>query len=325
MISMAADPYQTLGVDRKASQEEISKAYRTLARKYHPDLHPDDESAKKKFKEVQSAFDILNDEKKRKMYDRYGAGFESMGGGGGPRGPQGWPGGGAAGGQYDFDLNDLFGGGGAAAGGPNMGGGFADLFKHFSRGNQGTAQAPPQRGQDLEYELTVPFATAIKGGEASVSLRRASGKHETISVKIPAGIEDGKKIRLRGQGEQHPMGGEAGDLLIKVKVAPHPSFTRTGKRLDVEVPVTLAEAIEGAKIDVPTPHGTVTVSIPPGTSSGKKLRLRGQGVKPASGEAGDLYAEVQIVLPDNLSDEQRAELAALAKHDTRNPRVDLRW
>ncbi len=316
---MATDPYQTLGVDRKASKEQISKAYRELARKYHPDLNPDDESAKMKFQEVQSAFDVLGDEKKRKMYDRYGAGFESMGRGGGGPGPQGWPGGGA---NVEFDINDLFGGG--AGGGP---GGFADLFKHFSRG--GGTQAPPrgatQRGADLEYELTVPFATAVRGGEASVSLRRGNGKNETISVKVPAGIDDGKKIRLRGQGEESPVGGPAGDILITVRVAPHPNFTRTGKRLDITVPVTLAEAVEGAKIEVPTPHGTITVSIPPNTSSGKKLRLRGQGVKPASGDPGDMYAEIQIVLPDGLTDEQRQQLIELAKHDTRNPRQQLRW
>ena len=209
---------------------------------------------------------------------------------------------------------------------PRGGGGFADLFKHFSRGGApGATRGQPQRGADLEYELTVPFATAIKGGEASVSLRRASGKNETISVKVPAGIEDGKKIRLRGQGEESPLGGTAGDILITVRVAPHPHFTRTGKRLDVTVPVTLAEAVEGAKIEVPTPHGTVSVTIPPGTSSGKKLRLRGQGVKPASGEPGDLYAEIQIVLPDSLSDAQRQQLVELAKTDTRNPRAELRW
>lgn len=325
---MPTDPYKTLGVDRKASHEEISKAYRQLARKYHPDLNPDDESAKKKFQEVQSAFDVLGDEKKRKMFDRYGAGFESMGagpGGAGPR-PHGWPGGGAGGSHVEFDLNDLFGAGGAAGGA--AGGGFADLFKHFGGGGGGRGtQAPPrqQRGDDLTYELTVPFNTAVKGGEASVSLRRGSGKNETISVKIPAGIDDGKKIRLKGQGEESHFGGPPGDILITVRVASHPYFTRDGKRLDVMVPITLAEAIEGAKIDVPTPHGTVAVTIPPGTSSGKKLRLRGQGVKPANGDPGDLYAEMQIVLPDNLTDEQKSELVSLAKHDTRNPRSDLRW
>ena len=323
---MPTDPYQTLGVDRKASHEEISKAYRQLARKYHPDLNPDDETAKKKFQEVQAAFDVLGDEKKRKMFDRYGAGFESMGGGPGGAGPrpQGWPSGGAGGSHVEFDINDLFGAG--AQGGAGAGG-FADLFKHFGGGRGGT-QAPPrqqQRGADLEYELTVPFNTAVKGGEASVSLRRGNGKNETISVKVPVGIDDGKKIRLKGQGEESHYGGPSGDILITVRVASHPYFTRNGKRLDVMVPITLAEAIEGAKIDVPTPHGTVAVTIPPGTSGGKKLRLRGQGVKPANGDPGDLYAEVQIVLPDNLTDEQKSQLVSVAKNDTRNPRSDLRW
>lgn len=323
---MAADPYQTLGVERTASHEDISKAYRDLARKYHPDLNPDDETAKKKFQEIQSAFDILSDEKKRKMFDRYGAGFESMGGGGGA-GPQGWPGAGGGGaGQFDFDLNDLFGGGAPGAGGPQGGGGFADLFKHFGGAGTKSGQPPQaQRGADLEYELTVPFNTAVNGGEASVALRRGNGKHETISVKIPAGIEDGKKIRLRGQGEQSPMGGQAGDILITVRVASHPYFTRNGRRLDVTAPITLAEAVEGAKIDVPTPRGTIAVTIPPGTSGGKRLRLRGQGVKPATGEPGDLYVEVQIVLPNNLTDQQRSQLVDVAKTDTRNPREELRW
>lgn len=321
---MATDPYQTLGIGKQASQDEISKAYRKLAREYHPDMNPDDETAKKKFQEVQSAFDVLGDEKKRKMYDRYGAGFESMGGGG-PR-PGGWPGGGGAGGaNADFDFSDLFGGG---AGAGAAGGGFADLFKHFSPGESGTRgrrSRQPQPGADLEYELTVPFATAVNGGEASISLRRASGKNETLSVKIPAGIDDGQKIRLLGQGEQSHDGGPAGDILVKVVVAPHPHFQRTGKRLDVTVPVTLAEAIEGAKIETPTPHGTITLTIPPGTSGGKKLRLRGQGVKPAKGDPGDLYAEIQIVLPQGLTDQQTQQLADIARSDATNPRDELRW
>lgn len=319
---MATDPYATLGVDRQATKAEISKAYRQLARKYHPDLHPDDESAKKKFQEVQAAFDVLGDEKKRTMYDRYGAGFDTDGGAG-PR-PRGWPGGGPGGGgaQVDFDFSELFGGGAGPATG---GGGFADLFRHFGGGTQAPPRRQPTRGADLEYELTVPFATAIKGGEASVALRRGSGKQETIAVKIPAGIEDGKKIRLRGQGEASRGGGPAGDILITVRVAPHPHFTRSGKRLDVTVPITLAEALAGGKVEVPTPHGTITLTIPPGTSSGKRLRIRGHGVKPATGEPGDLYAEMQIVLPQGLSEEHTRQLIEIAEKDTRSPRADLRW
>ncbi len=320
---MATDPYASLGVDRRASKDEISKAYRELARKYHPDLNPDDETAKKKFQEVQTAFDLLDDEKKRKMFDRYGAGFESMEGGA----PRGWPGGGPAGGPgVDFDVNDLFGGGVRGAGGASGPGGFADLFKHFARGG---GAAPPgsatERGADLEYELTIPFSTAVSGGEASISLRRANGKNETIAVKIPVGIEEGKKIRLRGQGEKSRSGGSAGDILISVRVAPHPSFSRFGKRLDVVVPITLAEAVEGAKVEVPTPHGTLTLTVPPGTSGGQRLRIRGHGVRPAGKEAGDLYAEIRVIVPNNLSDEQAKQIALIAKTDDRPPRAELRW
>lgn len=320
---MAADPYKVLQVDKNASQADISKAYRQLARKYHPDLNPDDEAAKKKFQEVQSAFDILGDEKKRKQYDRFGHGFDNMGGGGGHR-P--WPGTGAGQGsqEFDFDLNDLF--GAAGAGGRGAGpGGFADLFKNFTRGG-GTQSAEPQapaKGADLDYRLTVPFATAVNGGQASVSVRRPSGKVETISVKIPAGIESGKKIRLRGQGETSPLGGQAGDLLIAVDVAPHPHFRRQGSRLDVVVPITLAEALAGGAIEVPTPKGTITLKVPPGTSGGKKLRVRGHGVQTQA--PGDLYAEIRIVLPEGLTDEQRQQLVELAKTDTTNPRGELQW
>lgn len=318
---MPADPYSTLGVDRTASHEEISKAYRTLARKYHPDLNPDDESAKKKFQEVQSAFDILGDEKKRKMFDQYGHGFESVGGGGPGRG---WGGGGGAGGgqPFEFDLNDLFGGG-------QGDGGFADIFRQFSSrgaapGGRRTRQAP-MRGSDLEVPLTVPFATAVNGGEASISVRRGSGKVETISVKVPAGIETGKKIRIRGQGEADPHGGPSGDIFILVEVAPHPHFRRSGDQLEVALPITLAEAVEGAKVEVPTPKGTVTLTIPPGTSSGKRLRIRGHGVQTKGRTPGDLIAEVRIVLPRDLSPEQRDQLLAIAKTDARNPREDLQW
>jgi DnaJ-class molecular chaperone len=327
---MADDPYKTLGIGRSASAEEIRKAYRDLARKYHPDLHPDDAEAKKKFQEVQSAFDVLNDPKKREMYDRYGAGFETAGGG--PRGPFGggaWsqqPGGGQT---FHFDFEDLFGGAAGptgrarGGGGGGGGGGFADFFRQFGQG-AGRPQSP-SRGGDIEHELTVPFATATSGGKAQISVRRPDGKVENITVTIPAGIEDGKKIRLRGQGEPGEAGAPSGDILITVRVSPHPFFTRRGKRLDVVVPITLEEAASGAKIDVPTPRGTVSVSVPPGTSSGKKLRIKGQGVAPKGESAGDLFAEVQIVLPDSLSDEERETISEISRRHRQNPRAELRW
>lgn len=314
---MAEDYYKTLGVNRTASDDEILKAYRELARKYHPDLNPDDDQAKKRFQEVQNAFDVLSDKQKREMYDRYGSAYESVGGGG----PHPWAGGRpGAGPEVNIDLEDLFGG---AAGG----GGFADLFKQFGgRSRQGrTRRKSPERGTNIEHELTVPFTTAVLGGEAQLAVRRGDGQIDTLQVKIPAGIEDGKKIRLRGQGEPSPNGGLAGDILIKVHAAAHPCYRRQGKRLEVRMPITLAEALAGAKIDVPTPHGTVTVTVPPGSSSGNKLRLKGQGVQPAKGTAGDLMVELQIVLPKNLSDDDQQRLQEILDSYPDNPRAELQW
>ena len=318
--SMPADHYETLGVSRQATPEEIQKAYRQMARKYHPDLNPGDQTAKEKFQNVQAAFDVLNDPQKRELYDRYGSAYETFGGGagGGPRpGPNPWAGNAGAGG-FEVNFEDLFGGGGGAAGA----GGFADLFKTFKQRNK---RAAPSKGNNIEHTLTVPFATAVLGGEAQISLHREDGRTEALRVKIPAGIEPGKKIRLRGKGEENPMGGTAGDLLIKIDVAPHPHFRRTGNRLDVRVPITLAEALGGGKIDVPSPNGTITLTVPPGSSSGSKLRVKGQGVKQPNGEAGDLVAELIVVVPKDLSAEDRTQLLDVLKKYSQNPRAELRW
>ena len=224
---MTTDHYAVLGVGRNASPEEIQSAYRQLARKYHPDLNPDDNRAKQQFQDVQNAFDVLNDPQKREMYDRYGSDFESIGAG--RPGPQAWPGaGGEPGGGPSFDVNldDLFGARGSA------GGGFADIFKQFSqRGKQQQRRTTPTRGASIEHALTVPFTTAVLGGEAQIAVRRGDGTTETLQVKIPPGIESGQKIRLRGQGESSIDGGPSGDILIKVSPAPHPHFRRQGKRL----------------------------------------------------------------------------------------------
>ncbi|QEG34307.1 DnaJ C-terminal domain-containing protein [Bythopirellula goksoeyrii] len=318
---MAEDFYETLGVSRQATQDEIRTAYRQMARKHHPDLNPGDTKAKEKFQRVQEAFDVLNDTQKRELYDRYGSAYETVGGGGGPRpGPNPWAGtGGGPGGPQGFDVNldDLFGGGADVGGG-----GFADLFRNFKQRNKRSA---PTRGSNIEHEITVPFATAVLGGEAEISLRDETGQTESLRVKIPAGIAPGKKIRLRGKGEPSRTGGPAGDILIRVNVAPHPHYRRQGNRLDVRVPITLAEAMGGGKIDVPTPHGTIALTVPPGTSSGSKLRAKGQGVKPANGDPGDLFAEVQIILPKNMDEADRETVLETLKKYPENPRSDLRW
>jgi len=326
---MAEDHYQTLGVPRTASAEDIRKAYRELARKYHPDLHPDDAAAKEKFKKVQTAFDVLNDTSKREMYDRYGSAFEGVGGGGPGGGPGaggqgpfggGFPGGGGGG---EIDLESLFGGGG-----------FADMFRGgggggtAGRATRGRRRAAQVAGEDVTARIEVPFKLAIDGGKTDVRLDRA-GKTETISVTIPQGLPDGARMRLRGQGLPGSGGGPAGDLLLEVRVESHPVFRRSGDTLELTLPVSLAEAIEGAKVDVPTPWGTIALRIPPRTSGGRKLRAAGMGVHHANGAKGDLIAEVQIMLSDatdaavieRLLDAAKAAEAAGAAL----PRAQLRW
>jgi len=314
-------------VPRTASAEDIRKAYRELARRYHPDLHPDDDSAKEKVKQLQAAFDVLNDQSKREMYDRYGSSFEGVGAGG-PRGG-GWgggpfPGAGGApgGGGAEIDLESLFGGAG----------GFEQLFgggRSRSAGAGGRRRRQTQTpGEDVTARMSIPFTLAIDGGKADVAIDRGE-KKETISVTIPQGIPDGARMRLRGQGQPGTGGGPAGDLLLDVGIEQHPMFHRDGDTLEVMLPITLAEAIEGAKVDVPTPWGTIALKVPPRTSSGRKLRAGGMGVRHANGAKGDLIAEVQIVLPDSgdaamLDGLLEAAKAAQATA-TANPRAALKW
>jgi DnaJ-class molecular chaperone len=319
---MSKDYYKVLGVGRNASQEEIKKAYRDLARKYHPDLNPDDKTAKQKFQQVQAAYDVLSDQQKREMYDRYGSSFETTGGG--PRPGGAWAGGPGGGFSFeDIDFSQFFG----DRFGAGAGGGFEDVFSQFTQGaprGRKSQSGARRRGADLRHEITIPFVTAIQGGEVQLSVGRPTGQTETLSVKIPPGIDDGKKIRLRGQGEPAPRGGPAGDLLLTVHVAPHPCFQRNGKHLHVTLPVTLTEAALGAKVDIPTPKGTVTVKVPPCTSGGSKLRVKAHGVSTKDGP-GDLIAEVQIVMPKQLDEETRAAFQRLSQQGSENPRANLQW
>jgi len=313
---MEEDYYKVLGLKRDASQKEIQRAYRELARKFHPDMNPGDKKAKEKFQRVQQAYDVLNDPEKREMYDRYGSSFQSAGGGGGPRHAHPFTGGGT--GPDEFDFSQLFGG--------RPPEGYADIFRQFTGGRaQGRRRSAPQRGADVQHELEVPFRTAITGGELALQVRRPDGRTESITVKIPACIEDGKKIRLREQGEADPGGGPSGDLLITVRVASHPWYQRRGNDLIVTVPVTLAEAALGAKVDVPTPKGIITLTVPPGSSSGRRLRVKGHGIAANKDAPGDLFAELRIVLPKQFDDEALEQVRSLDQKYPLQPRTELQW
>ena len=311
---MSDDHYQILGVSRTATSEDIQKAYREMARKYHPDLHPDDDAAKEQFKKVQTAFDVLNDPSKREMYDRYGSSFEGVNAGGGGWSPQGHQGGFQAGGEVD--LESLF------------GGGFADLFGGGKRRSSRPRRSARNQGEDITANIRIPFQLAIDGGKTEVRFDR-DGHSETLSITIPQGLPDGARMRLRGQGRPGSGGGAAGDLLLEVGVEPHPVYRREGDTLAVNLPISLSEALEGAKVDLPTPWGVISLRLPAGTSSGKKLRAAGMGVRHTNGSKGDLIAEVQIVLPDLKNEAESKSLLDAVKaaelSSPKDPRAAIKW
>jgi molecular chaperone DnaJ len=379
------DYYELLGVPRKASVKEIRGAYRKLARKYHPDLNPGDKSAEEKFKQIQEAYEVLSDTKKRQTYDQFG--FNVPGQGGVPP-----PGAGYGGSPEDihFDFGGFdFGGGPGAGGGAGAGGtSFRDLFSQFFR-SQGAAQHATEEepGTDLEYQIDITFAEAMRGtvkklsftrldvcnvchgsgvepGEAKVCptcggtgrVTQTSGKMrfqvtcsrcggsgrlhtickncggegrvpktETIDVRIPPGAHTGSRVRVAGYGNAGTNGGPPGDLYIITRVQPHPFFDRCGDDLYTQVPVTVTEASLGAKVEVPTIDGRSQVRIPPGTDSGKKLRLREKGA-PSSrqpGKRGDQIIEVQVVVPKPEDERVRNLLKELSKIDPEDPRKEL--
>jgi DnaJ-class molecular chaperone len=300
---MPRDYYEVLGVARDASEADVKKAYRKLARQHHPDRNPGDKQAEARFKEVQEAFDVLGDKAKRAQYDRFG--FV----GGGPGGGQGpfWGGGGPGGNSINPEdiaaMFRQFGGGGGMG---DMGEDLSDLFtrRGRSRGRRG------RPAEEVESEVTIPFVTAALGGTLSLSV-----DGQTIEVKVPAGVEDGKKLRLGGQG---PGGG---DLLLKLRVTPHPYFRREGHDVVLEVPLSVPEAVLGARIDVPTLDGSrLTVKVPPGTSSGGRLRLRGKGIA-----GGDQYIEIKVVVPAAADDRSRELMNEFARLNPQSPRAGLPW
>ena len=327
------DPYQVLGVTKTASEAEVKSAFRKLAKKLHPDANKHDPKAASRFAELNAAYEIAGDDKKRKAFDngeidaegkpRF-QGFEGFGaqpGGGFQRdpggthfesfsfGPDGFQrsGRGAGGGNFDDLLRGMFGG---AARGARGGGGFGTQFEPEDF-------AQPATGQDLQAALTITLPEAARGTKARVHL--PTGKD--IEVKIPAGIISGQTIRLRGQGWPSATG-KAGDALITINVAPHPLFKQDGSDLRLDLPVTLYEAVLGGKVRVPTLDGAVELAIPAGTSSGRTFRLKGKGLKAKSG-TGDLLATVRVVLPEGSDEELKALMKSWRDKKPYDPRSNM--
>ncbi|MFT4137252.1 DnaJ C-terminal domain-containing protein [Microbacterium sp.] len=313
------DFYKTLGVSKDVSDAELKKTYRKLARKYHPDSNQGNAAAEAKFKEVSEAYSVLSDKEQREEYDQLramgsGARFTASGqGAGGFEDVFSRFGQARGGGYQQADFDDIF----AMFG--QQGGGFGSgRFGQSTGGFRG--YGGPQRGADVTARTTIDFVTATRG--ETITLQGEDGK--PFKVKIPAGVSDGQKIRLRGRGRPSPDGGEPGDIVVAVTVRPHPVFTREGLNLRVTVPVTFTEAALGATIEVPTLGGDpVKLRVAPGTPSGRVLRVKGRGVSTGKG-TGDLLAEVQVVVPSHLDGAAREALERFHELEpTENPRADL--
>jgi curved DNA-binding protein len=319
------DFYEALGVERGASPDEIQRAYRKLARTFHPDVNKDP-SAEERFKEVSEAYDVLSDPETRRRYDAFGHDFRKVPEGVDPdtwaRAQAGGPGSGrratgagrgrtGAGdgvwfssgfGDDDIDIDDLFGG----------------MFSGRSRGDRSRG---PIAGADQEAEVTISVEEAYHGGKRSITVSGAGGER-TLDVTVPAGVTDGQRIRLAGQGGQGGGGGRRGDLYLVVRLAPHPRFRVEGHDIYVDLKLAPWEAALGASVAVDTPGGEAKLRVPAGTSSGKRLRLRGRGLPKRRGGAGDLFAEVRITVPPKLTAEERRLFQELAAASTFDPRKE---
>ncbi len=301
------DYYDILGVKKNAGDDEIKKAYRGLAKKYHPDKNKGNKEAENKFKEISEAYAVLGDREKRTQYDRRGR--EAFAGGN-PFGAGG----------FDFSqFAEQFGragarargGGGRRAGGG--GGGFTDIFTDLFGGGGGFDMGP-QRGADLEAELTIDFRDAVLGATMDLTV---SG--QSIKVRIPEGVAEGQRIRLRGKGAPGDSGGQAGDINVLIHVRPHPFFERRGDDIYIDLPVTVGEAVRGAEVEVPTIRGPVRARIPAGTQGGQTFRISGKGVR-----KGDHYYRVQIALPRRVSSEAMDAVETLEREYAENPRANLK-
>jgi molecular chaperone DnaJ len=307
------DFYKTLGVSKDISDAELKKTYRKLARKYHPDSNPGDAKAEAKFKEISEAYSVLSDAEQRREYDE----IRAMGSGARFTAP----GSGGAGGFED--VFSRFGQGGQSAN-------FDDIFSMFTQGGGSSfgggrfgqqGYGAPRKGADVTARTTLDFATAAKGDTITLQ----SGEGKPFKIKVPAGVADGQKIRLRGRGRPSPDGGEPGDIVVQVTVRPHPVFTRDGLNLRLTVPVTFTEATLGATIEVPTLGGdTVKLRVAPGTPSGRVLRVKGRGIVSAKKGTGDLLAELQVAVPAHLDAAAREALERFHELEpAENPRAEM--
>ncbi len=294
---MTKDYYQILGVDRSATAKDIKKAYRVLAKKYHPDRNRDNVAAETRFKEVNEAYEVLSDPKKRQQYDLMGAAFPGGQTGGGPWKEGGWQH--ASGAEAFEGIGDIF----------------ADLFGmggiRRASGGRKSRQSYAAKGDDLHGTIEIDFLESLHGVNKQLELRKGREKHK-ISVKIPAGVLPGQKLRLANQGNPGIGGGVSGDLYVEIKVRPHPQFWREGNDLFVEAPITIYESILGGSIDVDTPYGKTRMKLPPATVSGQKFRMRGKGV-PGKNKRGDLFAVIKIVPPSKISDEFKQQVEQWSK------------
>lgn len=294
------DFYAVLGVDRAASGKDLKKVYRKLAQQYHPDNNPGDQAAEARFKEVTEAYDVLSDPKLREEYDQARDAFSRGAWAGSPQG----------GAQYvRFEDMEGMGDFGSFFGG----GGLGDLFRSAGRG--------PQKGTDLEGQVSLTFHEAISGSTRTLTVPGPDGSRE-VQVRIPPGVDDGQLIRVKGKGGRGTAGGPAGDILVRVRAGDHPLFKRDGLNLELAVPVTYAEAALGAKITVPTLDGKVTLKVPPGTQSGKTFRVSGKGVAGPK-RTGDLLVTVEVAVPENLTDDERALIERLRDLQSDDPRPHL--
>jgi molecular chaperone DnaJ len=336
------DFYSTLGVAQDVSAGDLKKAYRKLARQYHPDANPGDSSAEKRFKEIGEAYSVLSDAEQRKQYDavramtRGGARFSAGGGPGAGGGTAGGPG-------FEDLLGNLFGPGAGNArvryGAPGAGPGganspiFEDLFNGMFTGTGGPAaggpagyRAPrgPRKGEDLTAQTKLTFRQAMEGALLSLRVDDPYAGQQNITARIPAGVREGQKVRLRGKGRPSESGGDPGDLVVQVSVEPHPVFTIDGPDVRITVPITFPEAVLGAEIEVPTPDGgRVRLKVPAGTPAGRTLRARGRGVKTPK-KTGDLLVTLQVAVPQRVDGKAREALETFAEATSgQNPRDDL--